>query len=218
MKKYLLSSAFALLSLLALSCSSTKNTVSASEKSETVATSADRLCSSLMIDTFSKFFTLSVDSMVIILAPREIFPPGSSVSIPADSGNAPSRLRLSERRDQACLNSSEHEQTRRMSGYALDDAHFPCDRPPANGNFHGGMKPTTEQPQALKIYGLQVGAGNDQKSELQSSSEDSEAKATQSSQKEEDIVRKTSPSNAPKYLFYIFLIALAIWIIYKLRS
>lgn len=193
MKKCLLSSIFALLSLLALSCSSTKNTVSASEKSETVATSADRLCSSLIIDTFSKWFTLSVDSMVIILAPREIFPSGSSVSIHADSGNAPSRD-------------------------SLDDAHFPCDRPPANGNFHGGMKPATEQPQALKIYGLQVGAGNDQKSELQSSSEDSEAKATQSSQKEEDIVRKTSPSNAPKYLFYIFLIALAIWIIYKLRS
>jgi len=193
MKKYLLSSILALLSLLVLSCSSTKNTVSASEKSETVATSADRLCSSLMIDSFSKFFTLSVDSMVIILAPREIFPTGSSFSMPADSGNAPSRD-------------------------ALDDAHFQCDRPPAKGNSHTGMKPATEQPQALKIYGLQVGASTDQKSELQSSSEDSEAKATQSSQKEEDIVRKSAPSNAPKYLFYIFLIALAIWIIYKLRS
>ena len=195
MKKYLLSSILALLSLLVLSCSSTKNTVSASEKSETVATSADRLSSSLMIDTFSKWFTLSVDSMVIILAPREIFPQGNSFSLPVDSGNAPLR-----------------------DVNALDDAHFPSDRPPANGISHTGMKPATEQPQALKIYGLQVGANTDQKSILQSSSEDSEAKATQSSQKEEDIVRKSSPSNAPKYIFYIILIGLAIWIFYKLRS
>ena len=195
MKKYLLSSILALLSLLVLSCSSTKNTVSASEKSETVATSADRLSSSLMIDTFSKFFTLSVDSMVIILAPREIFPQGSSFSLPVDSGNAPLR-----------------------GVNALNDAHFPNDRPPSNGSSHTGMKPATEQPQALKIYGLQVGANTDQKSVLQSSSEDSEAKATQSSQKEEDKVRKTAPSNAPKYIFFIILIALAVWIFYKLRS
>lgn len=193
MKKYLLSSILALLSLFVLSCSSTKNTVSASEKSETVASSADRLSSSLMIDTFNRYFTLSVDSMVLILAPREIFPTGNSFSMPADSGNAPSRD-------------------------ALDDAHFPSGKPPANGTFHTGMKPATEQPKALKIYGLQVGANTDQKSILQSSSEDSEAKATQSSQKEEDIVRKSSPSNAPKYIFYIILIGLAIWIFYKLRS
>ena len=206
MKKYLLSSILALLSLFVLSCSSTKNTVSASEKSETVATSADRLSSSLMIDTFNRYFTLSVDSMVLILAPREVFPTGSSYSMPADSGNAPSRD-------------------------TLDDAHFPSGRsssagllptgrkkPPANGTFHTGMMPATEQPQALKIYGLQVGANTDQKSILQSSSEDSEAKTTQSSQKEEDIVRKSSPSNAPKYIFYIILIGLAIWIFYKLRS
>lgn len=193
MKKYLLSPILALLSLLVLSCSSTKSTVSASEKSETVATSADRLSSSLMADSFSRFFTLSVDSMVLILAPREIFPKSSSFSLPADSGNAPSRD-------------------------ALDDAHFPSGKPPAKGNSHTGMKPATVQPKALKIYGLQVGASTDQKSELHSSSEDSEAKATQSSQKEEDIVRKSSPSNAPKYIFYIILIALAIWICYKLRS
>ena len=183
----------AALAFLLLSCNSTKSTVSASVKNETVAYESDRLSSSLMGDSFSKFFTLSVDSMVIILAQREIFPTHKGPQSVADSGNASSRD-------------------------ALDDAHFHKERPPADSTSDGGMKPATEQPQALKIYGLQVGASTDQKYVLQSSSEDSEAKATQSSHEEEEQQRKSAPSNAPKYLFYIILIALAIGIFYKLRS
>ena len=156
MRKMFLPLLLAALAFLLLSCNSTKSTVSASVKNETVAYESDRLSSSLMDDTFSKFFTLSVDSMVLV--------------------------------------------------------------PPADSSLDGGMKPATEQPKALKIYGLQVGASTDQKSVLQSSSEDSEAKATQSSHEEEEQQRKSAPSNSPKYLFYIILIALAIGIFYKLRS
>ncbi len=71
MKKLLF---FLLLSCTALlvSCKTTKASVSASEKSETVATSADRLCSSLMTDSTNQWFTLSVDSLFIILSEQGI--------------------------------------------------------------------------------------------------------------------------------------------------
>lgn len=151
MKKFFSFLLMAATILLLLSCKSTKSSVSASEKSETMALQSDRLSSSLMIDTFSQFLTLSADSMVMVLGIRETITPDS-------------------------------------------------------------------QPQALKIYGLHVGAGTDKKSVQQSSLEDSQAVAKQSYEIKEASKQKSTPSNAPKYLFYILLIALAIWLIYKLRS
>lgn len=151
MKKYFSFLLMVATILLLFSCKSTKSSVSASEKSETMALQSYRLTSSLMIDTFSKYLTLSVDSMVMVLGIRETFTPDT-------------------------------------------------------------------QQQALKVYGLHVGAGTDKKSVQQASLEDSKAVAMQSSEIKKASKQKSKPSSTPKYLFYMLLIALAIWLIYKLRS
>ena len=92
-------------------------------------------------------------------------------------------------------------------------------KPPAAGNGSTGItERSTAQPTALKIYGIHVDAGNNVNAVKQSSSKETVAEAADSFESEEDIERKTAPSSAPRYIFYILLIAVAIGIYHKLRS
>ena len=58
----------------AVSCKTTKSSVSVRGKCETLSQSSERLCTSLSIDTISKYFALNADSLVITFATPSLFP------------------------------------------------------------------------------------------------------------------------------------------------
>lgn len=180
------------IAFLVLSCQSTKSAVSSSGKSETMAMKADRLDSCLMMNTLNNWLALSVDSLILVLAPRDLQP----------THHSPQGLAASN-----------------VSGDSLHSLLIKCSKPPADGSgYTGNAQRSTAQPTALKIYGIHVDAGNNMNAVKQSSSKETVAEAADSFESEEDIERRSSPSSAPKYIFYILLIAVAIGIYIKLRS
>lgn len=189
-------------SYLLLSCHTTKASVSASEKSETVATSANRLSSSLMTDSMEQKFTLSVDSLFIILSEQGI------VIVP--EGNASPSL----------TSESMPLRDAGQGAASLDDMYFLSCKPSATSvqNYSASTKQRTAQrPSALKIYGLHVEAGSNKKSNVQTLTTDSVAESTQSSSVKAKDVRKSAPSKAPKYIFYTLVIACTVYIMNRLR-
>lgn len=98
--------------------------------------------------------------------------------------------------------------------------------------FHGNKPPaanipilTDEQLQrfrtlraAIKMYGLHVDAGTNKKSNVQTLTKDSVSKSTHSSNVKASEMRKSAPSNAPKYVFYILILALLLYGVYRLSK
>ena len=201
MKKILFFLLLLSLVYLLLSCKTTKASVSASEKSETVATSADHLYSSLMTDSTSQWFTLSADSIIILFA--------HPFSQQKDIGPFTAAAQRSS-------------SSRDAEAATLDDMYFLSSKPPAakagNSSLIGDKQPTVQQPSGLKIYGLHIDASDNKKSSVQTSAKDSVAKTTQSYKVEAKDVRKSAPSKAPKYIFYILIFAFAAFIIYRFRD
>jgi len=192
MKKSLSLAFMAAAIFLVFSCKTTKSSVSASGKSETLALQASRLDSTLMIDNFQRWMCLSVDSMVMILSARDgdVTVQGSSVAgSEGMSSNVP-----------------------------LDDMYFLSSKPPADGHGYGAAaKWGTISPSELKLYGLHVDEGMDKGSVKQSSSVDSLAAARQSSLSEERSKRKSSPDNSLRYVFYILVIATGVFLFHRIQ-
>lgn len=201
MKKFLFFLLLLSLSVLLLSCRTTKASVSDSEKSEKVATSADRLSYSLMTDSTNRWFTLSVDSMIILFAQ----PFSQQESIEAFQA--------------AALGSKS---SRDAVPAAVDDMYFLSYKPPAansgSSSPSGDKHATVQQPAAVSIYGLHIDAGDNKKSSVQSSAKDSVAETKQSYKAKAKEVRKSAPSKAPQYIFYILIIACALYGIYRFRN
>ena len=190
-------------SCLLLSCRTTKASVSATERSETVARTADRLSFSLMTDTTSRCIALSADSIIILFA--HPFSPQKGIGpFPAASQESTS----SRDADQGTA--------------ALDDMYFFSYKPPAakdgNSSPTGDKRPTAQQPSAVSVYGLHIDASGNKKSSVQTSAKDSVAETTQSSVAEAKEMRMSAPSKAPKYIFYILIIACAAFLIYRFRD
>ena len=215
-------------SFLLLSCHTTKACMSASEKSETVATSADRLSSSLMTDSINRWFTLSVDSLFIILSEQGIAIVPEGKASPSLTSERLVQTRAMEKqlftwpsaaesRHQSSMPSRDADQ----GTASLDDMIFLSCKPPATTGQNDSAStklPTAQKPSTLKIYGLHVDAGSNKKSNVQTLTTDSVAETTQSSVIKASDVRKSAPSKAPKYILFILILACAIWVIYKLRS
>lgn len=201
MKKFLLSLLLLSSVFLLLSCRTTEASVSVSERSETVARSADRLCFSLMADSTSRCLTLSADSIIILFA--HPFSPQKGI------GPFPA----------ACQESTS---SRDAGTAALDDMYLPGYKPPAakggNSSPVGDKQPTAQQPSTVSVYGLHIDASGNKKSSVHTSAKDSVAESTQSSVAEAKDVRKSAPTKAPKYIFYILILACAIFLIYRFRD
>ncbi len=200
MKKLLSSLLLLSLACLVLSCHSTKTTMSVSGRSETVAQSADRLSSSLMTDSTSRWLTISADSMIILFVSPAAYQNGN--------GQLP-------------VASQESTSSRDAGAAALDDMYFHGYKPPAtkdgNSSPTGDKQLTALWPDGVKIYGLHIDAGGNEKSSVQASSENCETKATQSVKSEEEAEQKSAPSKTPKYIFYTLVLACAVYGIYRFR-
>ena len=211
--KHLSSLMLILSAIILLSCHSTKSSVSLSRKSETVASTAHRLCSSWINDTTSQRLVLSADSMIFVFSNSE------NTFFEQESSNGFS-----------ILAGSESISPGDAAAASPDDMYFFSSKPPAKGNSkaqgetnakgqrEASARRLTEQPKALKIYGLHVDAGNNKKSSVHASSVDSEATATQSTHDEEARQQKSIPSNSPKWIFFCLLALILGYFLYKIRT
>lgn len=211
--KHLSSLMLILSAIILLSCHSTKSSVSLSKKSETVASTAHRLSSSWINDTTSQRLVLSADSMIFVFSNQE------NTFSEQESTNGFS-----------ILAGSESISPGDAAAASPDDMYFFSSKPPSKGNSKAQGKTNakdqreasarrlTEQPKALKIYGLHVDAGNNKKSSVHASSVDSEATATQSTHDEEARQQKSIPSNSPKWIFFCLLALILGYFLYKIRT
>ena len=177
----------------AVSCKTTKSSVSVRGKCETLSQSSERLSTSLAIDTISKYFALNADSLIISFAPGEQFSTSPSASNPSPNDLAGSLDDV----------------------YAFSDKSHAAAQPSA----HADGAPTAHpKPTAIKVYGLHASTGSSKQSIQQSSLADSNDKSEQSASIKEDNVKKSSPVPLARYIFIFLIIAAAIYIFFKVRQ
>ncbi|MBR4390101.1 MAG: hypothetical protein IKT00_13135 [Prevotella sp.] len=189
----------------AVSCKTTKSSVSVRGKCETLSQSSERLCTSLSIDTISKYFALNADSLIItFVGGEQNFTHLSPLtSHPSLSASMPSPNDLTGSLDDVYAFSDKHHAAAQPSAHT-DGAHTAHSSPPS-GRVRVG------------VYGLHTSSGSSKQSIQQSSLADSNDKSEQSASIKEDIVKKSSPVPLARYIFFFLLMAGAIYIIYKVR-
>ena len=181
------------------SCRTMRTSEKAVSESETASVTASRLTFYRTLDSLSRQFRLSADSIIMIFAtspesPRE-FPSGMECPLetPSDSQSishksASKRIRNASRSASA----SRHSQ---VPSYLL---------PPS-------------EPKALKIYGLHIADDSEEKSFFNADLKDSMALATQSQKLKSAKKQSSKPSSAPYFILIIFIITIVIYAVYRLR-
>lgn len=192
---------FASLVVIAVSCKTTRSSISVQEKSETVSQSSDRLSSFSLSDSIFQHFMLNADSLVLFF---DATPSGSSIK-----DTHQSQLLLAEK------SSPSPDAATSDDVYFFSNSKPPAvTQPPADAD---GLRTAHPKPKALKVYGLHVDKNTNKHSAQQSSLTESNDKSEHSDSHKEDNKTKSSPSSAPKYIFYILIIAIAFYIYKRLR-
>ena len=181
------------------SCRTMRTSEKAVSESETASVTASRLTFYRTLDSLSRQFRLSADSIIMIFAtspesPRE-FPSGMECPLetPSDSqsiSNNPARKRI--RNASRSASASRHSQ---VPSYLL---------PPS-------------EPTAFKIYGLHIADDSEEKSFFNADLKDSMAMATQSQKLKSAKKQSSKPSSAPYFILIIFIITIVIYAVYRLR-
>ena len=73
-------------------------------------------------------------------------------------------------------------------------------------------------PQSLKVYGLHLNENIKKKSIDSADLKDSVNTFTQSEKSKSASKQNSKPSSTPKYIFYILILLITLWVIWKLRS
>lgn len=181
------------------SCRTMRTSEKAVSESETASVTASRLTFYRTLDSLSRQFRLSADSIIMIFAtspesPRE-YPSGMECPLetPSDSqsiSHNPARKRI--RNASRSASASRHSQ---VPSYLL---------PPS-------------EPTALKIYGLHIADDSEEKSFFNADLKDSMALATQSQKLKSAKKQSSKPSSAPYFILIIFIITIVIYAVYRLR-
>ena len=188
--------------LLLTACSTKRSAMKAVSESETAAVTASRLTFYRTIDSLSKQFNMAADSIIMIFPNTSMtefptaFPSGieGCAETPSDSlailkkHNARQRFRNASRSATA----SRHSQV------------------PSNLLRHPG-------PVALKIYGLHIAENSEEKTVANADLKDSVTAVTQSKTVKSASKQSSKPSSNPKYIFYILVLGLVLYIIYRHR-
>ena len=186
--------------LLFTACSTKRSAMKAVSESETAAVTASRLTFYRTIDSLSRQFNMAADSIILIFpnTARPEFPTAFPSGIegcaetPSDSlailkkHNARQRLRNASRSATA----SRHSE---VPSYLL--------RPPG--------------PVALKIYGLHIAENSEENTVANADLKDSVTAVTQSRKDKSASKQSSKPSSTPKYIFYILILVLVLYIIYR---
>ena len=181
------------------SCRTMRTSEKAVSESETASVTASRLTFYRTLDSLSRQFRLSADSIIMIFAtspesPRE-FPSGMECPLetPSDS------------------QSISHNPARKRIRNASRSAS--ASRPSQGPSY---LLPPSE-PSALKIYGLHIADDSEEKSFFNADLKDSMAMATQSQKLKSAKKQSSKPSSAPYFILIIFIITIVIYAVYRLR-
>ena len=188
--------------LLLTACSTKRSAMKAVSESETAAVTASRLTFYRTIDSLSRQFNMAADSIIMIFPNTSMtefptaFPSGieGCAETPSDSlailkkHNARQRLRNASRSATASRPAQVPSYLQRPSG-----------------------------PLALKIYGLHITENSEEKTVAKADLKDSVSTVTQSRKNKSATKQSSKPSSTPKYIFYILVLVLVLYIIYRLR-
>lgn len=184
------------------SCRTMRTSEKAVSESETASVTASRLTFYRTLDSLSRQFNLSADSIIMIF-PNDsepefptAFPSGieGCAETPALSPsqsqkpNARKRLRNASR-------SATASRPSQVPSYLL--------HPPS--------------PMALKIFGLHIAENSNEKAEAATDLKDSVAVATQSQKLKSASKQSSKPSSAPNYILIIIILTIVIYFVYRLR-
>ena len=180
-------------------CRTMRTSEKAVSESETASVTASRLTFYRTLDSLSRQFRLSADSIIMIFAtspesPRE-FPSGMECPLetPSDSqsiSNNPARKRIRN-----ASRSTSATRPSQVPSYLL--------RPPSQ--------------MALKIFGLHIAENSNEKTEVATDLKDSVAVATQSQKLKSAHSYKSAPASAPNYILPIILLTIVLYTIHRLR-
>ena len=183
-------------------CTAKRSAIKAVSESETASVTESRLTFYRTIDSLSRQFNMAADSIILIFpntARSEFstaFPSGieGCAETPSDSlailkkHNARQRLRNASRSATASRPAQVPSYLQRPSG-----------------------------PLALKIYGLHITENSEEKTVAEADLKDSVSTVTQSRKNKSATKQSSKPSSTPKYIFYILVLVLVLYIIYRLR-
>ena len=184
------------------SCRTIRTSEKAVSESESASVTASRLTFYRTLDSLSRQFNLSADSIIMI------FPNASSPKFPSEF---PSRMEghLETPADSQAL--SHTPKAHKRIRYASRSASAP--RPTQVPSY---LLPPSE-PTALKIYGLHIADNSEEKSVANADLKDSVAVATQSNKLKSATKQSSKPSCTPNYILIIIIITIVIYAIYRLR-
>ena len=194
---------FSLISLTA--CRTMRTSEKAVGKSETASVTESRLTFYRTLDSLSRQMNLSIDSISIIFQDLEwpeflsAVPSGieGHLETPSDSASFVSPTSSALQGHKWPRNAKA-----RQGG-----------KPPDNAS-----RTNTSVPHRIKVYGLHLNASTEKKSVATTDLKDSVNKFTQSHEIKSAAKQSSSPSDAPKYIFYILVMLIALWALHKLRS
>ena len=183
-------------------CTAKRSAIKAVSESETASVTESRLTFYRSIDSLSRQFNMAADSIILIFPNTSMtefptaFPSGieGCAETPSDSlailkkHNARQRLRNASRSATASRPAQVPSYLQRPSG-----------------------------PLALKIYGLHITENSEEKTVAEADLKDSVSTVTQSRKNKSATKQSSKPSRTPKYIFYILVLVLVLYIIYRLR-
>ncbi len=183
-------------------CRTMRTSEKAVSESETASVTASRLTFYRTLDSLSRQFNLSADSIIMIF-PNDsepefptAFPSGieGCAETPALS-TSPSQKPSARKRLRNASRSASASRPSQVPSYLL--------RPPSQV--------------ALKIYGLHIADNSEEKSVASADLKDSVAVATQSHKLKSTTKQSSKPSSTPNYILIIIIITIVIYIVHRLR-
>ena len=181
------------------SCRTMRTSEKAVSESETASVTASRLTFYRTLDSLSRQFRLSADSIIMIFAtspesPRE-FPSGMECPLETPSDSQSISHNPARKRIRNASRSASATRPSQVPSYLL---------PPS-------------EPTALKIYGLHIADDSEEKSVSCADLKDSMALATQSQKLKSAKKQSSKPSSAPYFILIFFIITIVIYAVYRLR-
>lgn len=181
------------------SCRTMRTSEKAVSESETASVTASRLTFYRALDSLSRQFRLSADSIIMIFAtspesPRE-YPYGMECPLETPSDSQSISHNPARKRIRNASRSASASRPSQVPSYLL---------PPS-------------EPTALKIYGLHIADDSEEKSFFNADLKDSVALATQSQKLKSAKKQSSKPSSAPYFILIFFIITIVIYAVYRLR-
>ena len=174
-------------------CTAKRSAIKAVSESETASVTASRLTFYRSIDSLSRQLTLSFDS--------------AKIWMPEFPTAFPSEIEGCAETPSNSLKPKVHKRLRNASRSAT------ASRPAQVPSYL--QRPSG--PLALKIYGLHITENSEEKTVAKADLKDSVSTVTQSRKNKSATKQSSKPSSTPKYIFYILVLGLVLYIIYRHR-